>query len=180
MAVYTAVLAGGNWNVPATWTGGTPGAFPTTGDTAILNATSGPVTVTANALCLVLDCTGYANTLIINTGFSINVSGTGATISLGGTISTLQQGILSTASGTIAVTINFNGVTIPRLSCGFTTGASNQTVTINGTNPTVENLTIVNSGGVGTTILANIPLTITSSLNVTNGTTTGLDRKSVV
>lgn len=174
MATYTAVAGGGNWNVAATWTGGTPGGFPVAGDTAILNATSGQVTVTANATCLILNCTGYANTLTINTGFSINVSGTGATISLGGTISTLQQGVLSTISGTTAVTINFNGVTIPRLSCGFNAGASTQTVTINGTNPTVQNLTISNGAAVGSTSLANNALTITSSLNLTAGTTTGL------
>ena len=171
MPTYTAAAGGGNWNSAATWGGA---GVPTTGDTAILNATSGQVTVTANATCLVLNCTGYANTLTINTGFSINVSGTGATISLGGTISTLQQGVLSTASGTSAVTINFNGITIPRLSCGFTAGASNQTVTINGTNPTVQNLTIVNGGASGATVLANQTVTITSSLNVTNGTTIGL------
>jgi hypothetical protein len=165
MATYTAVLAGGNWNVPATWTGGIVGGVPTTGDTAILNATSGPVTVTANALCLVLNCTGYANTLTINTGFSINVSGTGATISLGGTISTLQQGILSTVSATTAVTINFNGVTVPRLSLGLSSGAGAQTVTVNGPTPTVQNLAVSN-GASGSVSLANTPLNISTSLVV--------------
>jgi hypothetical protein len=162
MAIYTAAAGGGNWNVAATWGGA---GVPTTGDTAILNGTSGPVTVTANALCLVLNCTGYANTLTINTGFSINVSGTGATISLGGTINPTTTGVLSTVSTTTAIIITFNGVTVPRLSLGFSSGAGTQTVTINGTTPTVENLT-VNNGVSGGVVLANTPLNISASLVV--------------
>jgi hypothetical protein len=169
MAIYTAIPGGGNWNVAATWGGA---GVPTTGDTAILNATSGQVTVTANALCLILDCTGYANTLTINTGFILQVSGTGATISLGGTISTLQQGELSTRALvplTQSTTINFNGVTIPRLLIGYAAGAGNQTVTINGTNPTVQNLRVVNGSAAGSAILAGTTLNITNSLFLASG-----------
>jgi hypothetical protein len=169
MATYTASAGGGNWNVAATWGGA---GVPTTGDTAILNATSGQVTVTANAFCLILDCTGYANTLTINTGFVIQVSGTGATISLGGTISTLQQGELSTralAPLTQSTTINFNGVTIPRLLIGYAAGAGNQTITINGTNPTVQNLRVVNGSSAGSAVLAGTTLNITNSLFLAAG-----------
>jgi hypothetical protein len=170
MATYTAVLAGGNWNVQATWGGVGP---PVAGDTAILNATSGQVTVTANAACLVLDCTGYLNTLTINTGFTLNVFGTGATIRLGGTISTLQQGVISTRNlltTSAAIQIFFNGVTVPRLFIGYIAGAGTQTVTINGTNPTVQNLT-VNNGTGGNVSLASTTLNVSNSL-VTSGTGT--------
>jgi hypothetical protein len=168
MATYTAAAGGGNWNVAATWGGA---GIPISGDTAILNAASGQVTVTANAACLVLNCTGYLNTLTINTGFQINVFGTGATISLGGTISTLQQGVISTVNTLItsaAITINFNGVIIPRLTLGYNSGAGTQTVTINGTTPTVQNLMVTN-GVSGGTLLANTTLNISSTLIVSNG-----------
>ena len=172
MPTYTAVAGGGNWNVPATWTGGTPGGVPTTGDTAILNATSGQVTVTADAICLILDCTGYANTLTINTGFSLRVTGTGATISLGGTISTAQQGVLSTIGSNNTVTIIFNGVTIPRLTCGHTNISATQTVIANGTTPTISNLRI--SPGFSDSIVSiTNQVTITNSLIFTTGTLAG-------
>jgi hypothetical protein len=170
MSTYTAVLAGGNWNVNATWLPAT--GFPVAGDTAILNATSGPVTVTTNVACLILDCTGYLNTLTINTGFTLNVFGIGATISLGGTISILQQGVISTANiliASTAVTINFNGFTIPRLTIGYAGGGNIQTVTVNGITPTVENLIVSNGGGGGTARFAGTTLNISSSLNVING-----------
>lgn len=169
MPTYTAVAGGGNWNSAATWGGS---GFPIAGDTAILNATSGQVTVTADAICLILDCTGYANTLTINTGFSLRVTGTGATISLGGTISTAQQGVLSTIGSNNTVTINFNGVTIPRLTCGHTTSAATQTVTANGATPTISNLRISPSFSNSIVSITN-QVTITNSLIFTTGTLAG-------
>ena len=169
MPTYTAVAGGGNWNSAATWGGVGP---PIAGDTAILNATSGQVTVTADAICLILDCTGYANTLTINTGFSLRVTGTGATISLGGTISTAQQGVLSTIGSNNTVTINFNGVTIPRLTCGHTTSAATQTVTANGATPTISNLRISPSFSNSIVSITN-QVTITNSLIFTTGTLAG-------
>lgn len=58
---YTAVAGGGNWNDPATW-GGTSG-YPVAGDTAVLNASSGNVTVNVASACDNLNCTGYTGTL---------------------------------------------------------------------------------------------------------------------
>ena len=176
MPTYTAVAGGGNWNVAATWGGG---GFPVAGDTAILNATSGQVTVTGtDAVCLILNCTGYANTLTIANGRILNVFGTGAEIRLGGTIDPSTTGELSTRNVSLtsaAISIFFNGVTIPRLTLGYIAGAGTQTVTINGTTPTVQNLT-VNNGVSATTQLANIPLNISTSLVVgfgAGGTGTG-------
>jgi hypothetical protein len=159
MATYTAVAGGGNWNSAATWGGA---GFPIAGDTAILNATSGQVTVTANATCLILNCTGYANTLTINNGITLTVNGVGATISLGGTIASGTTGVLSTVGTNTAVTINFNGITIPRLTVGYNNGVTTpvQTMTINGTNPTVQNFTF---GSIGRVVLSGTELTITSS-----------------
>lgn len=170
MATYTAVALGGNWNVAATWTGGTPGQFPTTGDTAILTTTSGPVTVTGtDAACLVLNMSGYGSTLTIANGRTLNVFGTGANITFGGTIATGTTGVVSTRNISItsgAITINFNGVIVPRLNLGYLAGAGTQTVTISGTNPTVENLVISNGNTNAGTSLAGITLNVSSSLNV--------------
>lgn len=166
-----------DWVIPNNWSPNTSAAGPTTGDTVTVPALTPSLTVTANRTILSITFqTGYANTFTIANGVTLNVSGTGASITLigGMTYNQTTTGVLSTISGTTAVTINFNGVTIPRLSCGFNAGALTQTVTINGTNPTVQNLTISNGPAVGSTSLANNALTITSSLNLTNGTTTGL------
>jgi hypothetical protein len=181
MATYTAVAGGGNWNSNSTWTSSDGGTtFPTTGDTAILNATSGQVTVTANATCLILNCVGYANTLTINTGFILTVTGTGATISLGGTISTLQQGELSTA-GTpgSSTTINFNGITIPSLRVGCTAGGLPCTTVIGtGATPTVQNLIIVVSNGSAS--ISGAQLTVTTSITATGGGLSGTSGGSLL
>jgi len=63
MATYTAAAVGGNWDNPATWGGA---GVPTTGDIVLFNQTSGPVTVTAGAVCSELNLnsgTGYQNTI---------------------------------------------------------------------------------------------------------------------
>jgi len=175
MAIYTAVALGGNWNVNATWTSTPPGTFPVSGDTAILNATSGPVTVTGvDAACLVLNMSGYGSTLTIANGRTLNVFGTGANITFGGTIEPSTTGVISTrniSTTSGAITINFNSVIVPRLTLGYLGGAGNQTVTINGTNPTVQNLVIANGAVNAGTLLANTTLNVSSSLNVSGSTT---------
>lgn len=166
MATYTAVLAGGNWNVAATWGGA---GFPIAGDTAILTTTSGPVTVTGvDAVCLALNMSGYSNTLTIANGRTLTVFGTGASIIFGGTIATGTTGVISTRFNSItsaAISINFNGVTVPRLTLGYIFGAGGQTVTISGPTPTVENLNVAN-GSAGAVVLAGTALNISSSLVV--------------
>lgn len=178
MAVYTAVPAGGNWNSNATWTSTPPGTFPVSGDTAILNGTSGQVTVTGtDAVCLILNCTGYANTLTIANGRTLTVFGTGAEIRLGGTINPSTTGVISTrnvALTSTAISIFFNGVTIPRLTLGYIAGAGTQTVTINGTTPTVQNLTVLNGAGNATVALATTTLNVLNSLNVGLGGMSGI------
>jgi hypothetical protein len=77
------------------------------------------------------------------------------------TYSSGTTGILSTIS-TNNITINFSGITIPRLNCGSSTGGT-QTITVNGTTPTIGNL---NNSNVSTVSLAGA-LNINQSLSVT-------------
>jgi hypothetical protein len=151
-------------------------SVPTAADNVFFDANSGTaatvVSVAANVSCLTITFTGYLGTFNINSGFTLTV---GTTITLGATMLPIGgAGRFRSLGSTAAFTINFNTVTIPNLQLGFTTGASVQTVTVSGSNPTVQNLTITNGAGVGVTLLAGPALTITSSLNVTDGTTTGL------
>lgn len=62
MATIVAAAAGGNWSAGATWVGG---VAPTAADDAVLNATSGNVTIdtAATCVCRSLNCTGYTGTL---------------------------------------------------------------------------------------------------------------------
>ena len=63
MATYTAAAGGGNWDNPLTWGGA---GVPIAGDTALFDQNSGPVTVTAGAVCSELNLnsgTGYQNTI---------------------------------------------------------------------------------------------------------------------
>ncbi len=169
MATYTATPLGGNWNVAATWGGA---GVPTTGDTAILNALSGPVTVTTNSNCLIANFTGYTNSFTINAGFFLTV---GSTITLGATMPPiLGTGRFVSLGSAAAITINFNGITIPNLQIGFTSGAGTQTVTINGTTPTVQNLIATSSVVVSAAALAGTALNISNSLNITAGNLGGV------
>jgi hypothetical protein len=170
MAIITAAGGGGNWNSTSTWVGG---VIPGAADDVIINASSGAVTVTDARSCLTINFTNHTNTFTINSGFALTV-GTTITLSSSVGFSVAGAGRFQSLGSTAAFTINFNGVTIPNLQLGFTAGASVQTVTVSGSNPTVQNLTITNGGGVGATLLAGPALTITNSLNVTDGTITGL------
>lgn len=68
--------AGGNWNTDATWSTSSGGAADTTkpaaGDDAVLDGTSGNVTIDAAAVCRSLDCTLYAGVLTHN-AFTITI-----------------------------------------------------------------------------------------------------------
>lgn len=66
---YTAASGGGNWNAPSTW-GGSSG-YPVAGDTAILNASSGNVTVNVASACDDLTCTGYTGTLTLSANLTL-------------------------------------------------------------------------------------------------------------
>jgi len=130
------------------------------------------VTKTTNATCLTLNFTNFIGTWTIANSITQSVTGTGAAITLGSGMTYTQgtTGVLSTRGTNTAVTINFNGIVIPRLSTGVTAGAINHAVTINGVNPTVQHFRHDSSGtGTGSTQLLGTTLNIISSLFVSSG-----------
>jgi hypothetical protein len=170
MPIITAAGGGGNWNSTSTWVGL---VIPGAADDVIINGTSGAVTVTDTRSCLTINFTNHTNAFTINSGFALTV-GTTITLSSSVGFSVAGAGGFRSLGTTAAFVINFNGVTIPNLQLGYTAGASNQTVTVSGSNPTVQNLTIFNATSNASTTLAGTALTITSSLSVSNGSVNSL------
>lgn len=70
MATITAAAGGGNWTAGGTWVGG---VAPTAADDAVLDATSGNVTIDAGAVARSLDCTGYTGTLTHTAGVTLTL-----------------------------------------------------------------------------------------------------------
>jgi hypothetical protein len=163
MATITASATGGNWNATTAWVGG---VVPTSLDDVIINSSSGNITVTDNRSCLTIDFTGYTGTFMINNGFTLTVFGTSITLGSGMTFTSGTTGVLSTLGNQIGITITFNGITIPRLTIGKTSTISNQTVTVVGTTPIVQNLVVNNVVGSATVTLTGSIINITSSLNI--------------
>lgn len=99
---WYACSGGGNWNGGSTWTSiigdetGCIGALgnPVAGDTAILNSTSGNITITAAAAAAVITETGYTGTLAFGTQ---TLTVTGLCTILGAMTNT--SGTLSCAGG---------------------------------------------------------------------------------
>lgn len=122
MANYTAVAAGGDWNVSTTWSpAGVPGAL----DTAILNSASGNVTVpAAGSTCATLTINGYLGTLLLNGNLTIATSG----LNLGsftGTINfnagdiILPDGLFNLGNASVYTTLGTGGVRITKPSASF-------------------------------------------------------------
>jgi len=76
MAVITISNTGGNWNATGTWVGG---VVPVAADSVIATATSGPLTVTANATINGVNFTNYTNTFTINSGVTLSQGAGSAT-----------------------------------------------------------------------------------------------------
>lgn len=106
--------AGGNWSDTAAWVGG---VVPTASDNAILNATSGNITIDgtsgAENVCLSLDCTGYTNTLDWDVGYII-VYGS-ITLSASMTLIAYSSSFLYMASTTTGNTITCAGQKLPSI-----------------------------------------------------------------
>lgn len=164
--------AGTKW---ATTSGGAGGAsVPASGDDVFFDANSGSGTVTntTSTTCLTLNFTGYTGTFTIANSVVLTVTGSGATVTLGSgmTFSTGTTGELSVRNAVAnPTTINFNGITIPRLRVGAT-NTGTHTITANGTTPTVQNL-ILNSTNNGNVNITN-QVTYTNSINFASSTTT--------
>ena len=171
MAAYTWTgVTSSDWTVSTNWSPSVVGG-PTTGDTVTVPSGTPSLTVTANRNILSITFqAGYTNTFTIANGITLTVFGTGASVTLisGMNYNSTTTGELSTRNVSLtsaAISINFNGVTIPRLTLGYIAGAGAQTVTVSGSTPTVQNLT-VNNGVSASTVLAGTPLNISTSLVV--------------
>ena len=93
MATYTAAAGGGNWSDDATWGGS---GHPVAGDVALLDATSGAVTVDVDSACTTLDLTGYTSTLALGT-YALTVSGN---VTIGTTVGSLATLTIGISGGT--------------------------------------------------------------------------------
>lgn len=118
-ATITAAAGGGNWSTGSTWVGG---VAPTASDDAVLDATSGNVTInTTTAVAKSVNLTGYANTLTHNSSTTLTVSGS----------ITLAAGRYSAADSSASLVMNATGTlttasnAIGKFTCnGFTTTCS--------------------------------------------------------
>jgi len=103
MAVRTVGVAGGNYNVAGTWV---EGVVPTNLDDVVFTVLSGPLTITAAAAAKTIDFTNYINTITINAGNTLGISGN----------VTLVTGFTWAGAGIFAVnatsTIISNGATL--------------------------------------------------------------------
>ncbi|BEV15131.1 hypothetical protein HBDW_19190 [Herbaspirillum sp. DW155] len=123
MATITASSTGGNWSDTAAWTGG---VVPTAADDVVLNAASGPITITTLAFCRSLDASLYANTLTHPASITLTIGdatagannnalrfGASMTYTLGdpATSALLFQGTASTQQ-----TIDWGGKTVGNVS----------------------------------------------------------------
>lgn len=164
--------AGAKWSATSGGAGGA--SVPASGDDVFFDANSGTgtVTKTTSATCLTLNFTGFTGTFTIANGITQTVTGSGATVTLGSgmTFTTGTTGELSVRNAVAnPTTINFNGITIPRLRVGAT-NTGTHTITANGTTPTVQNL-ILNSVNNGNVNITN-QVTYTNSINFASSTTT--------
>jgi len=157
MATYTAIGAGGNWSSAATWGGA---GFPGAADTAILNGTSGSVTVDVPSTCLTLTATGYNTNLVMTSTLTMATGGT----------CTLPSGASGQLTGTGALILNgtnaltTNGKAIPTLTYGT---AGTKTITGNSTIATLNVNSATTHNGLYTLTVSNISLMSTLA-----GTTT--------
>jgi len=134
MALRYARAGGGNWSADATWSTTSGGAAdtvaPTAADDALLNASSGAVTINSGAtrVCRSIDCNGYTGTLSHNTSTNLDIGdatagagnialrfGSGMTYSPASVNTCLIQFI---STSTTQQTIDTAGKNIPRFLAG--------------------------------------------------------------
>lgn len=167
MPTFTVSATGGNWSSTSTWVGG---VLPAAGDDIVANATSGPLTVDSNRTCLTINFTNYTNTFRINNGVTLTVSGTAITLFSGMTYDQTTTGILNTNGNQAAITVTFNGITIPNLTVGKS-GAGISTLTVSGANPTVRNFVFSNTASNAQLTLSGVNLIITNSFSMNSAGT---------
>ena len=157
----TMAPTGGDWNVGSNWVGGT---MPGSSDTAVINLSSGTVTVDANDSVL---------SLMTNSTTTLNV--TDSSLTLGAATSTIGGSVTVSATGTLAL----NGATL--VGGGTVTDAGHLTAAntaldlsaatmSSGSVLSVANLTV----GVGATLSAGADASITIGPATSNYQTVAL------
>ena len=196
MATITISNTGGNWNATGTWVGG---VIPASTDDVAATATSGNLTVTANATIVTVNFTNYVATFTVNSGITVTINGN-LTLSTG--MTTSGTGILSfnpaaTAPTPNTATLTSNGI-IWTGSLTFATGTGktilfgdawtiagnlNFSPASNGVSTTFNNNSVAVSGDIvvsisnrvftasGSTVFISAPLINTTSTISTSNTT---------
>jgi len=180
--------AGGNWNSTASWS---PAQVPVAGDTVTATASSGNLTVTANAACASLDFTNYVGTFTINgsivltltstlkfvSGMTLVAASGTATITLNGTLTMTSggkawQGSLNLQGAntyTLGDDWTVGGLIAPSSTLNFGSGSSNVVVNGHTINVAGGNFNGLTSGSITGTTLINI----TSAISTTTWTSGG-------
>jgi hypothetical protein len=127
VATITAAAGGGAWTTGASWVGG---VAPSAADDAVLDATSGNITVGAGAVCRSLDCTGYTGTLTHTAAVTLTIGD--ATAGAGNVALKLAAGMTYTLGSTSTSAISFvsNSATQQTIATG---GKALGSLTFNGT-----------------------------------------------
>jgi hypothetical protein len=175
MPVRTISNTGGNWNATGTWV---EGAIPTSSDNLVATATSGPLTVTANASINGVNFTNYTNTFTINSGVTLT-QGAGSATSQP---FTFVAGMTVAGTGTLSFNGTFTMTSGGKVWTGNLTfapqgGGSNRTITL-GDNWTIDgNLSfipgtanlqqVVNGAGISITTGGNL---ISTGVQIISGT----------
>ena len=160
MATIIAAAGGGNWTTGATWAGG---VAPTAADDAVLDATSGNVTITSGAVCRSLDCTGYTGTLTHTAAVALTIGD--GTAGAGGIALKLAPGMTYTLGSTTTSTLVFVS-TAGSVQTIDTGGKTTAAVTVNGPGASYQLASGLTTG----TGAANL-VTLTAGTLDTNGQT---------
>ena len=170
MAVITISNTGGNWNATATWVGG---VGPTAGDSIIATATSGPLTVTANATINGVNFTNYTNTFTINSGVTLS-QGAGSATSQP---FTFVSGMTVAGTGTLSFNGTFTMTSGGMIWTGNLTfapqgGGSNRTITLGDSWTVAGNLNFIPGTNNLIQVINSATFSISTRGNVTVGATT--------
>lgn len=169
MAVITISNTGGNFNATGTWAGG---VGPTGGDSIIATATSGPLTVTADASINGVNFTNYTNTFTINSGVTLS-QGAGSATSQP---FTFVSGMTVAGTGTLSFNGTFTMTSGGRVWTGNLTfapqgGGANRTITLGDSWTVAGNLNFTPGTNL-VQVINGVTFSITTRGNVTVGATT--------
>lgn len=126
MSTIVAAAGGGNWTAGGTWVGG---VAPSAADDAVLDATSGNVTVNSGAVARSVNCTGYTGTLTHTAGINLNIGD--ATVGAGNAALTLSATMTYTLGNALTSAIVFISTSTTQQSV-TTAGKALGNVTFNG------------------------------------------------